>query len=449
MSFIQAAFKDKPMLSRVAWSELFKKVIAEVGVPDPTGAFICTAMCAFQEAGASKGGARQIWVPGNRKDPCFAANPDAFPHDSESDDGYSSGPFQQQMSGPGVTPPWGWGGLWGDPEGTRKRMDPYESTKLFVTALKKAGYDASDPSTANDSVQKVQRSGVPDAYRQWWDEAHRLYDESDVAGGKRVGFQGDPVWLEDVLRAALGDRLVVDNPDWRERGVGGEMGDIWGVMIHHTGNDRETVELITNGRSDLAGPLSQCLITPDGKCHLIAVGPCNHAGIGSYPGIGSNNGNERLIGFECAWPKIKADGSYDKNQRWPDAQIITMRDATAAVLKFLEADHTHVIGHKEWATRAPNVKWDPGNIDMNWFRGEVKKDLDGFVFPGEGVPVPPPASGISIPSDFDKQTYLQVNGRHEALGWQTVVETLAELRDAVKGTHDAGKTAFKLGDKPK
>lgn len=264
-----------------------------------------------------------------------------------------------------------------------------------------------------------------------------------------MGYTGDPVWLEDVLREALGDRLVVDQADWKDRGTGGQMGDIWGVLIHHTGNDRETVAGIRDGRSDLAGPLSQCLITPDGKCHLIAIGPCNHAGIGSYPGVGTNNGNQRLIGFECAWPTIRPDGSYDVNQRWPDAQIITMRDATAAVLKRLGYDSSHCIGHKEWATKQPNVKWDPGNMDMGWFRGEVQKDLDGFQFPGEHPPVDPPeTSPTAIPADFDKMTYLQINGRWEMLGWQTHIETLAELRDAITGSKDAGKTGFKLGAKP-
>lgn len=456
-----SAFAARPLHSREEFMATFIQVANELDMPDKRGAAVCAGMCAFQEAGADpwKEGIRHIWTPGNQADPCYAANPDAYPHDSEGDDGKSTGPFQQQM---GTN--WGWGGNLGDPEGTRKRMDMYESTKLFMghpsSGLKAKGYNASNAQTANDSIQRVQGSSFPNAYTQWWDEANRLYDQvirnipenpdSSTPGGNTVGFTGDPVWLEDVLREALGERLVVAQADWKERGTGGQMGDIWGVLIHHTGNDRETVAGIRDGRPDLAGPLSQCLITPDGKCHLIAVGPCNHAGIGSYPEVGTNNGNQRLIGFECAWPTIRADGSYDPGQRWPDAQIITMRDATAAVLKKLGYDSAHCIGHKEWATKPPNVKWDPGNIDMPWFRGEVQKDLDGFIFPGEHPPVvdPPATSPISIPPDYDQNTYLQINGRWEMLGWQTPVETLAELRDAITGSKDAGKAGFKLGAKP-
>ena len=68
-----------------------------------------------------------------------------------------------------------------------------------------------------------------------------------------------------------------------------------------------------------------------------------------------------------------------------------MRDATAAVLKKLGYGSARVIGHKEYAGAAQG-KWDPGNLSMNWFRTEVQKDLDGFVFPGE-QPVQHPDPG--------------------------------------------------------
>lgn len=172
-------FAAKPLLTTTQWAQMFLRVARELGTHDIQGVFVCTAMCAFQEAGAEDDdGVRQIWVPGNLKDPVYKANPDAYPHDSGSDDGYSSGPFQQQMSGPGVTPPWGWGGLWGDPEGTRKRMDPYESTKLFMTALMKSGNNAGNAQLANDAVQRVQKSGVPTAYAQWYGKAQDLYAQA-------------------------------------------------------------------------------------------------------------------------------------------------------------------------------------------------------------------------------------------------------------------------------
>ena len=45
---------------------------------------------------------------------------------------------------------------------------------------------------------------------------------------------GDPVWLADVLRAE--GIKVVEYPGWKDRGHG-DMGTIWGVVAHHTGNN--------------------------------------------------------------------------------------------------------------------------------------------------------------------------------------------------------------------
>jgi hypothetical protein len=57
---------------------------------------------------------------------------------------------------------------------------------------------------------------------------------------------GDPIWLEAMLRDALGDRLVVHD-GWQECGTGagehgtGQMGPIWGVLIHHTAGHNSAV----------------------------------------------------------------------------------------------------------------------------------------------------------------------------------------------------------------
>lgn len=270
-------------------------------------------------------------------------------------------------------------------------------------------------------------------------------------GGQNMAISGDPVWLEDVLRAALGDRLVV-HPGWKTRGTGGTMGVIWGSMIHHTGNDNERVEIIRDGVQQpsgfLRGPLSQCLITRDGKCHLIAVGPCNHAGSGNWKDL--TDGNRQAIGFECSW-----DGDP---QEWPRAMILTMRDSAAAVSKHLgkRADDS-VCGHKEYA-KPQGRKWDPGNFDMNWFRGEVQKDIDGFAFPGEHPPVgpppppppgPPPPPTYVVPPNHTELMYDQQNGRWEMLGWRTQVEMLAEIGAALKIEGSApGKPGFTRGPKP-
>jgi N-acetylmuramoyl-L-alanine amidase len=241
---------------------------------------------------------------------------------------------------------------------------------------------------------------------------------------------GDPIWLKDVLAAVKPKLKLAEIPGWDETGHG-DFADIRGVVVHHTGNSRETAQSIYQGRPDLEGPLSNLHIAPDGTVTLVAVGVCWHAGRGSYPWLPTDNANQHMIGIECAWPTIRPDGSFNPAERWPDAQIIAMRDVCAALVKRLGFGADRVIGHKEWAGSAQG-KWDPGNIDMRWFRGEVTKALRGdFERPQQPGPILPP--------DYAKETWEQLRAAWPQLGNQTLVNALAEIRDAVCGTSDKDK----------
>jgi len=197
-----------------------------------------------------------------------------------------------------------------------------------------------------------------------------------LPGGTTVGWTGDPIWLADVLKAQRPKITVAELPDWQQYGHG-DYGQIWGVMIHHTGSARADAMSIRNGRPDLMGPLSNLHIAQDGTVTVVAAGVCWHAGRGSYPGIPTDNGNRVLIGIECAWPRdTSITPATQTRERWPDAQIIAMRDSVAAILTRLGYDSSRVIAHKEYAGLAQG-KWDPGNLDMGWFRGEVAKAQAG------------------------------------------------------------------------
>lgn len=374
-------FAPKPLLSRAEFGKIFLEVADELNMPDKTGAFICAAMCAFQEAGNEWQGQRHIWVPGNWKDPCFAAEPDRFPHDSIGDDGLSVGPFQQQTSTPGSTP-WGWGGMYGDPKGTEARMDPRQSTRLFMAALKKSGYNVLTARTANDSIQRVQRSGFPTAYEKWWTEANKLYAEAigvSVAPKPKPdyrpisGWAGDPVWLPEVLRDG---GLNVKIYDGAMQDGHGDFGDIWGVVWHHTGGYGDTPSSLSNGNPNLAGPVCNLFIEPDGTVWLIAIGVAWHAGYGIYPGIPENGANQVTIGIECLHNGIDP---------WPKAQYEAMVKTGVAITKFLQFDASRNIAHKEWAGADNPLginkqgKWDPGNFDMRKFRKDIQKRLGSGV----------------------------------------------------------------------
>jgi N-acetyl-anhydromuramyl-L-alanine amidase AmpD len=165
VSFVWQA--DERMTSKEDAVRTIHAVALRRGLDDL--ATVMCIMCVLVES--------DFWCPYNDADPCS----EQWPHDSQSDDGLSVGYYQQQCSAPGVSPPWGWGGLYGDPEGSRKRMSLEESTDLFLNALCDDYEDARDnPQKAGAYVQQVQGSAFPDRYAQKWDEAWDLYNRAIV-----------------------------------------------------------------------------------------------------------------------------------------------------------------------------------------------------------------------------------------------------------------------------
>ena len=210
-----------------------------------------------------------------------------------------------------------------------------------------------------------------------------------------------------MLRDALGSRLRT-LPGWRACGHG-DFQDIRGVMVHHTGNSAETAESIRRGSPpELPGPVANLHIAPDGTVTIVAVGVAWHAGYGSYPWLPEDDANPHMIGIECAWPDPLPYPPYepDLHQRWPDSQIISMRDTCAALALRLGVSAEHVIGHREWAGHKQG-KIDPANLDMNWFRAEVAKAMRGeFEAPAAAVP----AGGLSARPMAAAPTHPEVEG---------------------------------------
>src|SRR5687767_7276688 len=97
-------------------------------------------------------------------------------------------------------------------------------------------------------------------------------------------------WLPRVLEAA--GLKVAPDFGWQNRGHG-DMGEVMGVMCHHTANPGSGImpalETLVRGRPDLRGPLAQLGLGRDGTYFLIAAGRCNHAGTGEWLGIVHGN----------------------------------------------------------------------------------------------------------------------------------------------------------------
>lgn len=168
--------------------------------------------------------------------------------------------------------------------------------------------------------------------------------------------------LANFLRA--GGCQVIEQPGWQTRGHGSQ-DSMLGVMAHHTaGGGSNDWVIVQNGRSDLAGPLAHMTLERNGVFRVIAAGQCWHAGTGYVSWCGRDNGNAHMIGIE----------GVSNGTSWTDEQRREYPKGVAALLKYMGLSSARLIGHKEWA---PGRKVDPGNWDMNAFRNDVAKIMNG------------------------------------------------------------------------
>jgi hypothetical protein len=178
-------------------------------------------------------------------------------------------------------------------------------------------------------------------------------------------------WLPEVLEDA--GLKVAEQPGWRTRGRG-DVGTIRGVICHHTAGpltgNMPSLDLVTNGRADLGGPLAQLCLGRDGTYIVVAAGRANHAGAGNWQGIAT--GNSSFIGIEAENTGLT---SGPKAEPWPEVQMDAYRRGVAAILKKIGADPIMCCGHREYALPAGR-KPDP-TFDMPAFRAAVGAIMGG------------------------------------------------------------------------
>jgi hypothetical protein len=178
-------------------------------------------------------------------------------------------------------------------------------------------------------------------------------------------------WLPKVLLDA--DLKVAEQPGWKTRGRG-DVGTLKGVICHHTAGAKTgnmpSLGVVTHGRSDLPGPLSQLCLGRDGTFFVVAAGRCNHAGAGNWQSI--ITGNTSFIGIE-AENTGKIDGP--NADPWPAVQLDAYRRGVAAILTKIRANAIMCCGHKEYAL-PDGRKIDP-TFDMDDFRRQVAAIMAG------------------------------------------------------------------------
>lgn len=187
----------------------------------------------------------------------------------------------------------------------------------------------------------------------------------------------DLKWLADVLRDA--GLKVVEVPGWKDAGRG-PMGDVKGVLLHHTAGalsgDHPSLDIVEHGRANLKGPLSHLLLSRDGTYYVVASGRTNHAGPGSWQGV---RGNSHFIGIE-------AENTGLSNDPWPAEQYDAYIRGVEAIINHADIPIWMVAGHKEYAT-PKGRKIDP-SFDMSEFRTELRRRAKKAEAPVEVVVTP-------------------------------------------------------------
>lgn len=170
--------------------------------------------------------------------------------------------------------------------------------------------------------------------------------------------------LANILRAE--GLTVVEISNWRTRGFkykdtpDGGLIALRGGLVHHTATSARatgnypSLNVVWNGRADVAGPLAQLGLGRDGTWYVIAAGRANHSGAVDNP----NYHNAYAIGVEAEHP-----GGSDP---WPQVQYDSYVRGCRALGKAYGITWR---GHKEAAV--PKGRKPDPNFDMDKFRADI------------------------------------------------------------------------------
>jgi hypothetical protein len=202
-------------------------------------------------------------------------------------------------------------------------------------------------------------------------------------------------------------RVIGDPKTHRRDPAHGTWGPVYGCGTHHTGDDAPDTadrKVISEGRSDLAGPLAQLGLNDDGVLDIHSIGRANHFGggdpdvlravinesYGDYPphtnehqgSAGSVDGNPHFYGMEVY---------YSGGKPMSEKAYNTMIRVWAAICDFHQWSAKSVIGHNEWS----DWKIDPGHEDMKLIRRDVQQLLDQGPTIVKPKPKPKPTPNIT------------------------------------------------------
>jgi hypothetical protein len=171
---------------------------------------------------------------------------------------------------------------------------------------------------------------------------------------------------------------VHEHAGWRTRSHGTLSANV--IVVHDsvTGSmsDETAANFCATGRSDLAGPLYECLVGKDGTAHLIAYGQTWNAGKGNGARFAQAAAGKMPLNMELGRPG--PDDYPSANQRAHAIALITygagpytaeQTEGTARVCAaYCQAEGwdqygaTSMIGHGEFSARKIDPQFDMGHL---------------------------------------------------------------------------------------
>jgi hypothetical protein len=191
---------------------------------------------------------------------------------------------------------------------------------------------------------------------------------------------GFATWLPEVLtRAGLTVRAL---EGWRSRGHYGGFSGLRAVVWHHDASargDSPGVPAFMLGNWDEAA--AQLWVDRAGGWHVLAAGPAYHAGR-VLPGKPDNHTS---LGVET---------DHTTGEDWPEAQLVSLRTGTCAILARLGTDAAHGLEFHRTVCAPKGRKTDPDGLDLADERRRVDA-LSGSV-PAGLVPAPRPVVDLPL-----------------------------------------------------
>lgn len=151
---------------------------------------------------------------------------------------------------------------------------------------------------------------------------------------------------------------VTECGGWRSRGHGPQP-SVEGVVAHHTAGWND-LHVVRDGRPGLDGPLSHFWLQHTGRIYVVAAGRCWH----NAPSTSVHHTNSASIGIEA---------ENDGRSPWPSVQVEAYHRLCAELCREFGLPASRVKGHKEVQVGKP----DPHSLNMNHFRAEVARCIEG------------------------------------------------------------------------